>query len=339
MMKDLLTKRQKDILKNIIDEYTATAQPIGSQILIEKFFPNLSSATIRNEMVVLEKHGLISKYYSSSGRVPSIAGYEYYEKYLPCDISNQFKLKLKDILCKRNLSIDDVINQSVSLINEITNLPIIDTKIYQNDLLKKIELVSINKTTALIIIITSSGQIIKHEIISSNMENIDDVIICVNVFNDRLVDTPMKSIEEKIDHIKELIRDKVKSYEFVLQEFVEKIFKNINWAETSINNSTEITVHPEFTNVDKFQKILNLLNDVTIWKQIAFTHLKTGKTAITFNDDIGIDDVSIASTNIEIGDASHEISIVGPNRLTYAKTKSLLKFLKEELEKYYKNEN
>ncbi len=169
------------------------------------------------------------------------------------------------------------------------------------------------------------------------MDNIDDVITCVNVFNDRLVDTPMKDIESKLDFIKDLIRDKVKSYEFVLQEFVEKIFMNINWSETQIKNSKQITIHPEFTNVDKFQQILNLLNDVTVWKQIAYNHMKTGKTSITYNDDIGIEDVSIASTTINIGDNNHEISIVGPKRLAYVKTRSLLKYLKEELEKYYKN--
>ncbi len=338
-MQDILTNRQKEILKVIIDEYTITAQPVGSQILIDKYFPNLSSATIRNEMVILEKNGLITKYYSSSGRIPSLQGYEYYEKFLPNDISNKFKMKLKDILSKRNLTIDQVIDQSVAVINEITNLPAVSTKLYNNDLLKKIELVAISEQVALIIIVTSSGQIIKHEIVSQNLENIDDMIICVNVFNDRLVDTPIKELEDKIDFIKELIRDKVKSYEFVVQEFVEKIFLNINWTEYKIQNSKEITVHPEFTNVEKFQKILNLLNDVTVWKQIALSHLKTGKTSITYNDEVGIDDISVASTMIQLGDINREISIVGPNRITYAKAKSLLKFLKEELEKYYRNEH
>lgn len=338
-MQDILTNRQKEILKVIIDEYTITAQPVGSQILIDKYFPNLSSATIRNEMVILEKNGLITKYYSSSGRIPSLQGYEYYEKFLPNDISNKFKMKLKDILSKRNLTIDQVIDQSVTVINEITNLPAVSTKLYNNDLLKKIELVAISEQVALIIIVTSSGQIIKHEIVSQNLENIDDMIICVNVFNDRLVDTPIKELEDKIDFIKELIRDKVKSYEFVVQEFVEKIFLNINWTEYKIQNSKEITVHPEFTNVEKFQKILNLLNDVTVWKQIALSHLKTGKTSITYNDEVGIDDISVASTMIQLGDINREISIVGPNRITYAKAKSLLKFLKEELEKYYRNEH
>lgn len=336
-MYDKLTERQKAILRIIVDEYAVNAQPVASQVLIDKYFPDLSSATIRNEMVVLEKFGLISKHYSSSGRIPSVAGYQYYEQYLPQDISLQFKNKLKEILSRRNLSIDEVISKSVSVINEITKLPIVSTKIYADDLLKKIELVSINEKMALVIIITSSGQIIKHEIISDHLDNIDDIIICVNVFNDRLVDTPMQDIETKLEAIKNIIKEKVKSYEYVIQEFVEKIFKNINWSETKIENSNEITLHPEFTDLDKFQKILNLLNDVTVWKQIALNHIKTGKTGITFSDDVGIDDISIASTNINLDGSMHEISILGPNRLNYAKTKSLLKFLKEELEKYYKN--
>lgn len=336
-MKDLLTKRQEEILKNIIDEYVLTAQPVGSQVLIEKYFKNLSSATIRNEMSILEKKGLISKHYSSSGRVPTINGYQYYEENIPQDISIKFKNTLREILSKRNASIDEVISKSVEAINEITHLPTVLTKIYENDLLKKIEMVPISDNTSLFIMVTSSGQIIKEEINYNKIDNVEDIVICVNVFNDRLVDTPMKDITAKLDVIKNIIKEKVKSYEVVLEEFVEKIFKNINWAQTNIKNSKEIIVHPEFTNVDRFQKILTLLNDVTIWKQIALNHFHTGKTSIIFSDDIGIDDTSIASTNIQLDNISHEISILGPNRLTYAKACSLLKFLKEEIERYYKN--
>lgn len=337
-MENMLTKRQKEILKIIIEEYTLTAQPVGSQILISKYLTNLSSATIRNDMVILEDKGYISKYYSSSGRIPTLQGYKFYNSNIDLNIHQIFKEKLKDILSKRNLSIDNIVNESVQIINEMTNLPTIVTEIYKNDLLRKIELVSISNSVCLFIIITSSGKILKEEINFDHGSNIDDLIVCVNIFNDRLIDTPISEIESKLEIIKNLIKSKVKSYEFVIQEIVEKIFKNIDWTHTSIKNSKEITLHPEYTDIKQFQKILNLLNDVTIWKQIAYTHSKTGQSSIAFNNDIGIDDSSIASTIIKLGNVSREISVIGPNRLTYAKVNSLLKVLKEELEKMYKNE-
>lgn len=333
-----LTKRQQAILKIIIDEYTLLALPVGSHVLNDKYLPDLSSATIRNEMMALEKFGLISKCYSSAGRTPTLSGYRYYNEFLSFDIPESFKTLLRDLLSKRNLSIDQVINKSVEIIHDMTNLPTVLTELYPNDLLKKVELVSIDLHKCLFILITSSGKILKEEISFDKEVVIDDLIICVNIFNDRLIDTPMNEIESKLDILKDLIRSKIKSHEFVIQEIVEKIFRNIDWSKTSISNCKEISIHPEFADINKFQKILNLLNDVTIWKQIAYMHLKTGKTLIAFNDDIGVVDSSIASTQIQLDSVSREISVIGPNRLTYAKVNSLLKFLKEELEKTYKND-
>jgi heat-inducible transcriptional repressor len=75
-----LTQRQVDILKTIIQEYTETGGPVGSEILEKKYKLGVSPATIRNEMVELEKKGYLNKTHFSSGRVPSSKGYRFYIK-------------------------------------------------------------------------------------------------------------------------------------------------------------------------------------------------------------------------------------------------------------------
>lgn len=74
----VLDKRKNQLLDEIITEYTRTAEPVGSKYLssVGKF--DLSPATIRNEMVELEKAGLISQPHTSAGRVPTPVGYLYY---------------------------------------------------------------------------------------------------------------------------------------------------------------------------------------------------------------------------------------------------------------------
>ena len=71
-----MDERQKELLKAIVESYIQTVKPIGSKSLCKKF--NCSSATIRNEMAVLENLGYIEKNHISSGRIPSEAGYKYY---------------------------------------------------------------------------------------------------------------------------------------------------------------------------------------------------------------------------------------------------------------------
>lgn len=73
-----MNSRQKSLLKAIIDEHIKTAEPVGSDLLVDKYDFNLSSATIRNEMATMEKQGLIQQPHTSAGRVPTEMGYKYY---------------------------------------------------------------------------------------------------------------------------------------------------------------------------------------------------------------------------------------------------------------------
>lgn len=72
----MLTDRQQRILQAVVEQYAEVASPVGSSLLAKLF--KVSSATIRSEMVELERHGLISQPHTSAGRIPTDKGYRYY---------------------------------------------------------------------------------------------------------------------------------------------------------------------------------------------------------------------------------------------------------------------
>lgn len=74
----MLSLRQGEILKTVIQEYTRTAAAVSSGLLKEKYRLKYSTATIRNEMLDLEKAGFLIKPHISSGRIPSDKGYRYF---------------------------------------------------------------------------------------------------------------------------------------------------------------------------------------------------------------------------------------------------------------------
>jgi heat-inducible transcriptional repressor len=75
-----MTDRQVKILAAIVEQYAEVASPVGSSLLAKVF--NVSSATIRAEMVELERQGLIHQPYTSAGRVPTDKGYRYYVNHI-----------------------------------------------------------------------------------------------------------------------------------------------------------------------------------------------------------------------------------------------------------------
>ncbi len=87
-----MTSRQQQLLKYIIQNYIKTAQPIASNLLAGKFKNNISSATIRNEMVELEGAGYIFQPHTSAGRIPTEKAYQFFvDNFL--DKNKHFQIK------------------------------------------------------------------------------------------------------------------------------------------------------------------------------------------------------------------------------------------------------
>ena len=87
----MITDRQKETLKIIIEEYVRTAEPVGSKSISDRL--NVSSATVRNDRAALEAEGYIDKTHSSSGRVPLEKGYRYYVEELLQTDDSEFENK------------------------------------------------------------------------------------------------------------------------------------------------------------------------------------------------------------------------------------------------------
>lgn len=86
------TERQARILAAIVKEYSEKAEPVSSEEIQSKYNLNVSSATIRNEMNVLEKMGYIEQPHTSAGRVPSDAGYRYFIN----ELMKRFEMSMRE---------------------------------------------------------------------------------------------------------------------------------------------------------------------------------------------------------------------------------------------------
>ena len=104
-----MDKRQELILKTIIKEHIKTGAPVGSEVLVEKYKMDISPATARNEMSVLENEGYIRQPHTSAGRVPTEKAYKYYLENLQASSEKSTQKKdnsvfndLEKTLAKRN---------------------------------------------------------------------------------------------------------------------------------------------------------------------------------------------------------------------------------------------
>ena len=86
--------RHLKILQAIVSSFTETALPVGSKFLVEKYEIDVSPATIRNDMAMLEKEGFIMQPHTSAGRVPTSQGYRFFvDQFLK---TQKAKVKMKE---------------------------------------------------------------------------------------------------------------------------------------------------------------------------------------------------------------------------------------------------
>jgi len=91
-----LDERKKRILEAIARDYLHTAEPVGSRTIWRSYMPDLSPATIRNEMADLEAMGLIMQPHTSAGRIPTDLGYRYYVDHIMK--SRQLTVKEEEVI-------------------------------------------------------------------------------------------------------------------------------------------------------------------------------------------------------------------------------------------------
>jgi heat-inducible transcriptional repressor len=121
-MEQNFTLRLQKILAAIVKEYSETAEPVGSQELVHKYNLNVSPATIRNEMVLLEKMGYITQPHKSAGRIPTDKGYRFFVNELMqrFELSEKERHLLKSQLVKLRLAHEQMGRSISKLISEVS---------------------------------------------------------------------------------------------------------------------------------------------------------------------------------------------------------------------------
>src|ERR1700761_1114177 len=155
-----LDKRKAFILATVVYEYIATAEPVGSVTLTQKYNLGVSSATIRNEMAELEAGGYLVQPHTSAGRIPSDTGYRTFVDHLmhPEPLAESDAQRIQSQFREASRELDAVIDQATRLLSGLSNnvaiaiAPARDTHVF-----KHVQLIWLSARTSLIVIVTSVG--------------------------------------------------------------------------------------------------------------------------------------------------------------------------------------
>lgn len=337
-----LNDRKIQILKAIINDYIATAEPVGSRTLAKKYDLGVSSATIRNEMSDLEDMGLIIQPHTSAGRIPSELGYRLYVDRLmnASELTPKEQEFLHSVVSGNITRIEYLMEETAKAISMLTNYTtIISEPILKRTALKQIRLMPLDESAIMLIIVTE-GNFVKNHIIRVNKAPSDEDLFSVSVkINNILKGHTLEDINE---HTIMALQKELKEYSGLLKPVLKAVQKTIRSAENvhlHMSGAKNILTFPEFSDISKATEIFRAFEEKNNLVSL-LEDAKSNDIRILIGNEINIKemkDCSVITTTYNMGENTKgSIGIIGPTRMNYNQVVSVLNEMVKNIENVLK---
>ncbi len=347
MKEDLkISERKHELLISAVESYIENASPITSEKVHQTLFKNLSSATLRNELSTLEEMGYLKQLHTSSGRIPTTKAYRYYVNNIIKNNKLDAKVinEIKDKFVMRSAFLSDILTDIAKSINQITNFPTyVRIKSIEDLTVQGINIIPLITGQGLLLFQTNAGII--NNTINLSPDVTEDVCkdaskyLTTNLYNKKVSD-----IIENIDYYNEMFKKQIKFYQelFIAVTGILKQFAEERASKLIHSNTTKLLNEPEYKDINEAKKFLKLIENEKEIKDIIENIDDNSSNDVVFT--IGEEnlnekyaDYSIINTNYHIGNGVvASVSVLGPERMDYAKIASALKYISDELSKYNK---
>jgi len=311
----ILTERQAAILRALVEEYIATAQPVSSSALAERPDIRTSSATVRNELVRLEELGLLFQPHTSAGRIPSDLGYRYYVNHI-----------LDQGLPEHALSViphDPGIESTCRLLGELTRYTALAlVPGWQEHCLQHVELAPVGSDQLLVMLVTDDHQVL-HSLSTINerpdparLRQLNDLLNAEFTGKplSALTDEALARAMSKLPHVPnmlsryatELVRRGIEQERAAPRIFVE--------------GAAHIFEQQEFSDLPKLRALMEALQEESVFERL-FSETRPGEVKVsigTENPHPGLENCAVVYTSYHITEhATGRVGILGPKRMKY----------------------
>ena len=327
-----MDERKNNLLKVIVETYIKTVKPVGSKALCDLF--GCSSATIRNEMAILEEMGYLEKNHISSGRVPSEAGYRYYVKNLmePEKLTGSEMLQLQKIFANTDILLSDAINKCMDIISDITNYTsvVLGKSSVDNNLLQ-INIIDLGNNQVVAVVCTDKGNVENKTFNLPDTINVKEVIKTSEIINKMLVGTPINDVGKRLElEVKPVIKNQIRQYETVYNIFYDAFVNNNS--NIHVTGKTKIFEQPEYSDINELKRLANKLED---------NNLITKVEEVSDEDDIKVyigdenefdSNCTIIRKKYHVNGEEGTIAVIGPKRMDYQRIVGLLEYIDDAID-------
>ncbi|MFW8623274.1 heat-inducible transcriptional repressor HrcA [Corynebacterium glutamicum] len=318
-------KRRYEVLRAIVADYIASQEPVGSKSLLERHKLNVSSATIRNDMSVLESDGFIVQEHASSGRVPTERGYRLFVDSIH-DIKPLSLAERRAILgfLEGGVDLEDVLRRSVQLLSQLTHqAAVVQLPTLKTARVKHCEVVPLSPMRLLLVLITDTGRVDQRNVELEEPLAAEEVNVLRDLLNGALGEKTLTAASDALEELAQQaptdIRDAMRRCcDVLVNTLVDQPSDRLILAGTSnltrLSRETSASLPMVLEALEEQVVMLKLLSNVTDLDQVS-VHIG-GE-----NEDIELRSATVITTGYgSQGSALGGLGVVGPTYMDYSGT-------------------
>ncbi len=324
----MLDERKTAILRAVVQEYIATAQPVGSTHIANAPGVQVSSATVRNEMAVLEQEGYLAQPHTSAGRVPTDKGYRFYVDQLatPGRLEAGAQQRVGEFFDTAHGRLEELLHQTTNLLAQVTHhAALVVGPPAQTAIVRSVQVVSLSARSAAVVAVLSSGQV-ENEIIDLPVDTSDVRLAAVTAhlqahMTGRSLDGSVSSVPATGDRELDALCDT---------------------ARTALHPHTEASVFvggassmaQAFDTVDTVRSVLRTLEQQYVMVSLVRDILDRG-LSVAIGTEHGIEPLAACSVVVKPvivdGEQVGTVGVLGPTRMDYPQALATVEAVSDRL--------
>jgi len=327
-----LTERQKTILILVIRDYIETAQPVGSNALVKRYHLDLSSATVRNELSALDEMGYLRQPHTSAGRVPTEEGYRFFVGQMmhQAELPEAVQHTITHQFYQARPDVDQWMTLAASILaHQSRGVSVVTAPHAEQALFKHVELISTQGRQVLMVMVMAGGEVsqqiltlaepVTQEKLSQTATRLNGILAGMAV--DKISTLPARSDALDQDILTLIVQD--------MHRATESVSGNIY-----TDGLTNVLAEPEFAESDDARRALRLFEERSTLQDLlarTTTTSAVGGLQVLIGGEGGWEELRQCSMVLARygvpGLATGMLGVLGPMRMSYAKTIPTVRFV------------
>jgi len=252
-----LSARSRQILEAIVEDYIATAEPVGSSAVARRHALTLSSATVRSVMANLEELGLLTSPHTSSGRIPTEKAYRFYVDSLVAlrQISRDEKKQIIRRCRQAGTGLMDILKETSRTLSCLSNyMGIVIAPSFTADVFRHIEFIRLGARKLLAILVSQNGSVQNRLVETDEDFSAEDLIRMGNYLNELMQGLTISQARERI--LEEMLKDKTQ-YDHLMSRALQISEQTVTAVaeEIFVEGQSRILDQPEFSDARRMKDI------------------------------------------------------------------------------------